>query len=233
MKRTLFVVEGQTEQIFLLRFIEMLIAVGTFRVKLQKHQAGEILEISERGVPEDAATHLIYILNVQGDDSVNSYINENIQVMKSKGYSAVFGLRDLYTGSKSKAKVNPATIDSWTQELSTENNVEVQITVAIEEVEAWFLSVPTFLLSYSHQLIIERVNDILGFNLSTCQVEALKHPSKLIDKILQTVNERYRKRLDDSYKIADALDYGTLYLEKIHNLPSLARLACQLDHALP
>lgn len=233
MKQTLFVVEGQTEQVFVHKFIENMISVAQVHVSLIKLHGGNIYEMSARGHPLVGSTHVIRILNVEGDDRVNSYINDNLHAIKKKGYDAVYGLRDLYTGSVAKPKVNPAWLDDWANGLEQDFDIVVKIIVAIEEVEAWFLSVPSFFLAYSSTLTIEKITSIIGYDLSTYDVEKIAHPAQVIDNILKDVGKRYRKKLDDTHTITEALDYETLYLEKSTKLTALGRFTSHLTDALP
>lgn len=232
MKWTVFLVEGQTEQVFLQWFVEKLVSLQRYHLELQKLSAGNLLRVSSRGVPQEQCSNLVQIVNVQGDDTVNSYIAESMDRFKSRGVHAVYGLRDQFTGSNSKAKVDIDRVDQWTQALTSEVGVEVQITIAIEEVEAWFLSVPSFFVSYDRSLTSEVVNQIAGVDLDVDDVQKIEHPSALIRKILQSVGQDYRKRLDDSHKIASTLDYDKLYLEKSAQFPPLGRLVSQLSNAL-
>lgn len=233
MKRTLFLVEGQTEQIFLANFAQQLCAIGKYVIFFEKYHAGQIIKIATRGVPEEDATHCIQIMNMQGDDSVNTYIRDNLPAIKAKGVDFVFGLRDRYTGTKQKGKINPRRIDEWTDQLSREQGLTVEITIAIEEIEAWFLSVPGFFLKYHEKLDLGTIENIVGFKLEQCDVEKIDHPASLIDLVLKSVELSYRKRAADSHRIAAGLDYASLYLEKAENIAPLGRLVRQLSQSLP
>lgn len=232
-RSTLFVVEGQTEQVFLLKFIEQLVAIGSCHVKLQKLHAGQIFELAPRGTPLADATHLIQILNVENDEKVNSYIADNIDAIKEKGFHAVFGLRDRYTGSTTRPVVDVPSIDAWAAEMSGTYAMDVAVTVAIEEIEAWFLSVPSFLEKIHRRLNLNEVNRVLGFDLGSRDVETIDHPSLLIDKSLASVGLGYKKKLADACKIAEYLDYSTLYFDRAPHIASLGRLVNQLDASLP
>lgn len=231
MKKIAFVVEGQTEQIFILKFIEHMVALQPCNIELLKYHANRIIKISSRGPGEDA-THQIQLINVENDELVLSYIQDNLEAFKDKGFSAVYGLRDRYTGDKKKTPVNPGSVDRMTQFLQKKFDLSVEVTVAIEEVEAWFLTVPDFFLHFNNRLTLDEVNTILGMDLTNTQVEQLSHPAMLIDKVLQSVGLAYKKKLGDSYKIAERLDYSTLYLEKIDTVPALNRFVGHLTSAL-
>lgn len=233
MKWTVFLVEGQTEQVFLQKFIEKLVVLGGLSIQLKKLHAGQLIHVSNRGPSPEDCTHLVQIINVQGDDTVNSYISENLHNFKKKGVHAIYGLRDRFTGSAAKKKIEPVAVDEWTARQSIDFNLDVQVTIALEEVEAWFLSVPCFFHNYHPSLTMAAVNAAADMDLAQVDVEAIVHPSALLRKILQTVGLDYKKRLGDSHKIAAGLDYDLLYLEKSRQLQPLGRLVDQLTRALP
>ncbi len=232
MRKTLFVVEGQTEQVFILHFLQSLVAIKNFHVSLRKYHNREILEIENRGPAPQDTSHYIQILNVEGDEMVNSFINDNISNIQSKGYVAVFGLRDKFSRSRTKKAVDPTLIDTWTTSLSELHGIAVEITVAVEEVEAWFLAEYTLFEKIHPSLSHEKIREITGLEFSKCDVQAIEHPAEIIDKIYASVGMRYKKRIGDSYKIATAINYDELYLSLPGRLPPLKRLAAHLDHAL-
>ena len=231
MKKVAFVVEGQTEQVFVSEFIGQLVRVQPCHIALKKYQSQDILTVTKRGVPEEDATHIIWIINVQGDDTTISFIEENISAFKSKGFGNIYGLRDHYSGNKQP--INPEAVDKRTNLLTSQHGVAIEVTVAIEEIEAWFLSVPSFFQKYDPSLTEAKVQEILGVDPTTAQVESIPHPAAAIDRVLTTVGLRYRKRLGDSYKISKELDYMTLYLDRTQKLQSLGRFVGHLTSALP
>ena len=231
MRKAVFIVEGQTEQVFVLNFLLQLCAIQALHVDLYKLHKG-LVKVSWRGCPADLATHSIHIVNVENDEKVLSYIQENLDSFKRSGFSSVFGLRDRYSGDSQKKPVNPLLIDGLTERLSNDYGLDIQVTVALEEIEAWFLAVPDFFLKYDLRLTEDAIAEQLGYRLSEVDVESLAHPSSLINKLLMTVGKRYRKRLDDSHKIADALDYQSLYLDKSESINALGRFVKQMNLAL-
>lgn len=233
MHKTLFIVEGQTEQVFVAKFVEHLVALAQYRLTLVKLHGGDLIEVGERGVPADDATHHIHIINVGNDEKVNSFIAENIEQFKRKGFHAVFGLRDRFTGSNAKSPINPDAVDLFAQKLEQESQLRIGITIAIEELEAWFLLVPDFFKYYSAALTNEKITSVLGVDLDAIDVETIAHPAQAISKVLQSVGCVYKKRLDDSHKIAEAIDYGALYLDKTLVNQTLKKFVTHLESALP
>ena len=54
----------------------------------------------------------------------------------------------------------------------------------------------------------------------------------MIKKILRSVDLDYRKRSDESHKIASHLDYEKLYLEKTAIIKPLKRVVNNLDYSI-
>ena len=72
MKKAIIVVEGQTEQIFVEKFITKLVATQPIHLELRQLVGGSLLMLSPRGVPLEHASHHIRIIDVSNDEKVNS-----------------------------------------------------------------------------------------------------------------------------------------------------------------
>jgi hypothetical protein len=233
MKKTIFVVEGQTEQVFLINFLEQLVALLPCHIQRQELRGGVLYDLTPRGTaPPDQCSHHIRIIDAGGDEKVNSFIEENLSNFKGKGYQTVCGLRDQYTGDKNKAMVNVDALGTIVKSWSDEHEMLVDIIVAVQETEAWFFCVPEFFSKYDPSLTIAAVNGILGINLPGDAVESIKHPSAAITKVLATVGVEYKKRAAHSHQIIDRLDMAALYLDKAPQVPALGRLVDALENAV-
>lgn len=232
MKKTVFVVEGQTERIFVEKFIEVVAGTLAYSVTSDEHHGDSLVQIFSRSnVPVGQADYAIRIIDVGNDDKVRSYIDdENIEIFKEKGFQGVYGLRDKYTGNS--REVNLDFNSNKDRELNAKWGLNVEVVVAIQEVEAWFLSVPEFFSAYDNSLIIKRINDILGYDISIKQIESICHPAQEINKVLTTVGKKYKKKEKDALKIAHNLNYQTLYLEKSLVIPALGRFCALMDSSL-
>lgn len=232
MRKSLIVVEGQTEQIFVQTFIEKLVALQAYHIERLQLHGGQEIKLSPRGTDVESCTHLIRILDAANDEKVNSYILDNLDNIKSKGFELVCGLRDSYTGNKNKSKINVEALSESFKTISSKVGINIDIVVAVEEIEAWFLAVPDFFAKYDESLTIQRINQIIGYDISTADIENIEHPSATINKVLETVGRSYKKRLGDCYKIASHLDYDTLYLEKSPIISSLSKFVNMLNECL-
>lgn len=234
-RKTLIVVEGQTEQIFVLKFLENLSSYQHLQIQLRELKGGGV-EIKTgngtRGANIEDAKHIIKILNAANDDTVQTYINENLEYFKSQGFGIIYGLRDRYRGNNNKPPLNIEKIEAYYKELEVEHAMTIEMVIAVEEIEAWFLTVPEFFLEYHPSLSLDRINEIFGSDLINTPVETIRHPAAAIGKVLEAVGITYKKRLGDAHKITNILNYNELYLEKIKTNASLNKFVNALNNAL-
>lgn len=231
--KTIFVVEGQTERIFIENFINQLVSGTPLAITIQQLHGGNLITIREPIDEKHSATHKIQIIDVGGDDVVNSFISDNLTNFRKRGWEAVYGLRDRFTGDTKKIPVDQARVDTACKTMSTTSGLSVDITVAEQEVEAWFISVPAFFQTYHKELTKEEVVKIMSADYSKLPVESIPHPSALIKKVLATRQLNYRKRTHDAHKIASCLDYSDLYLTQRNRISALDRFITNLESALP
>ena len=232
MKKAIIVVEGQTEQIFTHTLIQKLVSLQPYHIHLQKLHGGLEIEIGPRGTSIEHATHYIRIINVEGDDQVNTYIEDRLIAFKNRDFKTIYGLRDRFTGDKQKTKLSTELINNRCKELEAEHGITIEVIVAIEEIEAWFMSVPNFFINYDDSLTLAKINEILGYDLSTTHVESLPHPSQTIHQILSSVNKTYKKRSAEVHKIVSVLDFDSLYLEKTNSIQPLKKFVAALENCL-
>ena len=233
MKKTIFVVEGQTEQIFLIQFLEQLVALLPCHIQRQQLRGGVLYDLTPRdNAQPDQCSHHIRIIDAGNDEKVNSFIEENLLNFKGKGYETVYGLRDQCSGDKNKTKVDVAALAKLTKGWGEKLKIVTEIVVAVEEVEAWFFCVPEFFATYHPSLTIEAVNGLLHINLPGDPVESIRHPSAAIAKVLATVGHVYKKRAADAHQIVNRLDFTALYYDKSANVAALGQLVSALDNAV-
>jgi hypothetical protein len=232
MRKSIIVVEGQTELVFTEKFITQLVALQPVHIERQRLHSNSIIKLSPRGAPLDDCTHIIRIIDATNDEKVNSYIEDNIVLWKDKGFELIYGLRDKFTRNPKKPELNINAISERCKFLESSYEITIDIIVAEVEIEAWFLSVPSFFTSIDEILSLEKIEEITGFDFSTIAVESLPHPSAIINNIFEAVGMSYKKRLADTCRIAELLDYETLYLEKTNEITALKRFANAIDNCL-
>jgi hypothetical protein len=232
MKKSVFVVEGQTERIFIEKLIEVVAGGLDYSVTSFEHHGDSFIQLLSRGTAtEEQAKFVIRIIDVGNDERVRSYVDdENIATFKEKGFLGVYGLRDKYTGNS--REVNLDFNVARDKELSEKWELDIAVVVAVQEVEAWFLSVPSFFAAYDNSLKIEKISSILGYDIAAIQVELIPHPAQTISKVLNTVGKQYKKKEKDVFKIIHNIDYETLYVHKSQVIPALGIFCSLIDSAL-
>src|SRR6266571_800188 len=218
MTRAVIVVEGKSEFIFVQTFIQQL--AGTLKYSLTLFTLRDrVIAEGTRGYPEEEASFRIQLINVEGE-RVRSYIEDNLAALKQKGMVCILGLHDRYTGSKRKAPPNVSANEARDTRLSAQWGLLISVTIACQEVEAWFLGAPSFFLAFHNSLDLDTINDVLGYQLTTCDLETIPHPAAEIDKALRSVGMSYTKKTAEIYRLVTNLDIEELYLTQRTRIPS-------------
>lgn len=208
MNKIVFFVEGQTEQIFLDRFLQEYLSIGNFNYTPRAlHQKNIIRVQFDRTFPD--AKFDITIINIGNDEKVLSFMLEFEKANREKEeFSHFIGLRDLFPKQKSDAvKI----VDGANRLFSDLPNTEkIKLFLAVMEIEAWFFIDADFFKDVDPVLTTDYINEKLAIDLTSVHPESHAHPSALIDKIYQFANLRYHKREKQSYKIAHTINYNKL-----------------------
>ena len=234
MKKTLFVVEGQTELIFVQRFLqEVLSYTLNYEINMRQLKGGR-LQLTGRDIKngnQDGSPDIsILIVDVQGDDQVRTYMGNYLERNVGK-IDGIFGLRDKYTGDRKKKPLDVEKNKQLDIETSARSGLRFSMTIAVEEIEAWFLSQPQIFKKIHDDLSESKVFEVLKFDPSNVDVETIDHPAGKIDKVLKEVGLRYKKNEDQAHKIAGNLMMDDLYVEKSSKISSLRSFVDNVDFA--
>ncbi|MBF0607003.1 MAG: DUF4276 family protein [Candidatus Magnetobacterium sp. LHC-1] len=203
-----FFVEGQTERIFVEKFLDEYISLNKCELIVQKYIGNNksVKRIFEKKNPY--AKFYVLIHEVGNDEKVNITIRENAEVMiKSSDYSYIIGLRDLYPKSRQERdrviKAFYKLFDKF------DYSHKIKYILAIMEIEAWFLLDKDFFTKMTDNP--QEVTKILDKK----NTEEYNHPAKVIDKIYRLLGKEYNKHEDDSYNITYNLDYNFLCSDEV------------------
>ena len=211
MDKVAIFVEGQTELIFVDRLLRGLAegsglviehaeatggGSGARRVRIFKHVALN---------PQ----HRIYVLivNCCGDGNVKSDIRDRYYGLVQSGYSAIFGLRDVY-GMFTYQQI-PKLRAFLCLDLPTDP-IKVHLTLAIMEIEAWFLAEYTHFAKLNQNLTPQFIRKRLGFDPATDNLELRVHPTDDLDRIYRLCGHVYSKHRKHVQRTIDLLDYNFL-----------------------
>lgn len=127
-------------------------------------------------------------------------------------YFHIFGIRDLFPNSKNQLELINNSINTVFQNDVIVKNIS--LIIAIMEIETWFLANHTFFIKINPALTSEKINETLGINIESDDLESYKHPAKMIDEVLKIIGKAYRKKESDAYSICSHLDYEELCANK-------------------
>jgi hypothetical protein len=209
MNKIAIFVEGQTELIFADRLVRELAhgsglaiehaeaiggASGARRVRVFKHAA----QIDCRRI-------YLLIVNCCGDANVKSDIRDRYQGLVQEGYTAIFGLRDVY-GTFTHQQV-PKLRAFLNLNIPTEP-IAVHLILAIMEIEAWFLAEYTHFMKIDDTLTPDLIRRRVGFDPERDNLELRQHPSEDLNRVYRLTGHVYTKRRKHVQRTVDLLDYN-------------------------
>jgi len=228
MKKLAIFVEGQTEQIFIDRFLREFIANSTLSIESVEASGGKKCPRFTEIIASDTVTpdtkYYVLIFNSCTDNRVISDIRERYNDLKENGYSSFIGLRDLYPDYLYSEK-DEAVEDSQLVLGNFENTTLIYATM---EIETWFIAELNHYPNIDTNLTLTKIKDELSLDLENItNIECfMVEPAKKLHQIYQLVNLNYTKNSDMTI---DSLDYENLYCEIPNKIPSLNQLITELD----
>lgn len=232
MKKIGIFVEGQSERIFVLKFlIEYLGGEHNFSRREIKWQNKNRIElITSRDYPLAKIYFLIFdcagdgnVLPALYERSENMIINEN--------FSFIIALQDLYDKPLDKKEL---IIDYFKKRIEDFSyKAKLKFVLAVMELEAWFLTDPDVFSKISSKLTPKYLQDLIKINLFEINPETLPHPSATINKIYNSLNRSYSKSEDEAYEIIHKLDFDIICSdETLIKVKSLKYFIDKIDESL-
>jgi len=204
-------VEGQTERIFLEKFLEEYFNPAEFVVESCRLIGNKISVIRTRKIYSGIQVYFL-IYDVGNDERVASALLERAENMiNNKGYNHLLALRDLYPKHiQEKNRV----VNAMQREFNKYSySNKLKLILAIMEIEAWFLADYNLFSRMNSQLTPEYIQEETSYDLVNDNPESYYHPSKVVDDIYKLIGQRYKKRKKQSYKITHNIDYNFLFLD--------------------
>lgn len=224
MNKYAFFVEGQTERIFLEKFIAEYFTFPAAVSESKKIVGDNIVSIRINSHSKNTGLYFL-IYDVGNDERVATQMIEKVRNMvETQNYKMIFGLRDLYPNPRNKKSEIVKQINNEFEKTGFMNNLK--IVIAVMEIESWFLSDCDVFSKINNVLTTDNIFAQLELNLQDSNPEDFDKPSNIIDKILRLIGDRYEKTESDSYKIISRLDFCKLCLDenvltKVHSLKYL------------
>jgi hypothetical protein len=214
MNKVAIFVEGQSELIFVRRFLPLVLGWDKISFECLELYASRMKPVPYKHPNKNAETHF-WILNVRNDEGVLSTIKGREKGLIQQGYDKIIALRDMYSEKYCKRSpreinknVTRAFIEKAHKEIAKMSEpARIKMHFAIMELEAWFLGMYNIFERLNSALNINYIKKKLGFDLSTIdpQIEFFK-PADIVDKVLQLVNSQYKKSEHDIESICSKID---------------------------
>jgi hypothetical protein len=226
-------VEGQTEQIFVERLFQEIAGYKKISIETYKFQGGKanrIIQPHKLSTIKDAP-FFVLLYDCGCDAHVVSDIGKQHESLTNKGYEKILGLRDLYPKSLSEKGQVEGGIKGWLK-LVQPMGIPIYITLAVMEIEAWFLAEWHYFDKLDNRLNPDFILLKLGLDLRNIDVEQRLHPSQDLDEIYRLVNRKYDKSEITSQEIINNLDYEFLYVDLVKSVNQLKRFIDEIDSFL-
>lgn len=240
MKKIAFYVEGQTEQFFINKLLIEIAGYKNIEIELEQFQGskkGQNKSIYPKTSSQSVnPKHYALIVDCVGDQSVKSRIMEEYQSLLAQGYTEIVGLLDLYPRpnlAKFENELIHGTVKRGRQ-VTLPLPLNTSIIVAVNEVEAWFLSECTHFACIDQHLTNSFIISKVGFDPCTDDMTLRFHPAQDLHDIYQLANKAYmdskgnkpRNRVE---RTVECLDYANIYINLTNKITKLRELISKID----
>jgi hypothetical protein len=234
MRKIAIFVEGQTEMLFVDRLIEEVADESGLAIEHAEATGGAShgrkWKLLKQQTLQPHLEYYVLIVNCGGDSKVKSDILERYYSLRQSGYSAIFGLRDVY------GQFRYEDVARLRRELHSglpHADPRVELLLAIMEIEAWLLGEYTHFARVNPGLTIDRIREKLNLDLLRDDLERRWHPAEDLDRIYQLAGLRYSKQRGSVERTLGLLDFHFFISSVTKRFPDAARLVGLLKRELP
>ena len=229
LKMAIFV-EGQTEALFVHRLINEITTRHDIKITMANAKMPLVIEVGSGSDPDAYSAH-ISIKDYGGDGNVATQVRDNYNLLVSKGFSKIVGLRDIYPHDTQHIDILRGKDRRSLNYRIPTHPVEVQWVFSIRETEAWFLGDTGHFLRMDSRLTPDAILTETGYDLSATQPHTVPNPADLLSRIYRLAGKQYRKSRDQVNDVLNTLDFAQLYLNA-RRFPELHHLTDLLDALL-
>lgn len=209
-------VEGQTERIFVVKFLsEYLNGEHNFsRLELKRLGDDDEIILTQRRYPNAKYYFLIY--DASGDGKVFSALKDRAENMiVQEGYKYLIALRDLYPLPRGKKQETIKKFENLFSSYVFKD--KIKLALSIMEIEAWFLADYNLFKKINVIASSNHINKQLAIDLVNKNPESFPHPAAIIGKIYNLFGQKYKKREKQAYQLAYKIDYKFLLSKSVLN----------------
>lgn len=224
MKKMAVFVEGQTERLFIIRFIELVAQKDKIEIESCKvTENGRLTSLVGRSkhVRRD---YYFLVVDCGSDSRVASDVRDNYESLVAAKFTSIVGIRDVYPslygdiaairkGMFFKQKTKP---------------FAPKFLLSIMEIEAWFLAEHTHLLKLDQSLTPARIATDQGFNPSVDDMSRRPHPAEDLGRIYAMAGHAYGKNKRAIQRTVGHLDCESMYLAA-DRMPELNLFVQEVD----
>ena len=237
MKKIAFYVEGQTELVFINKLLIEIAGQKNIQIKLQQFQGNGRPPINiypRTSAQSQNPKHFAYVFDCKGEGGVATRILQDYSNLMAQGYCEVIGLRDLFPLTLSELSrlqqgLNNGIMRNGRQ-ITLPLPTNSSITVAVREVEDWFLAECNHYAcidaNLTHAFIVAKA----GFDPCIDDL-TIRNGSAADDlkTIYQLVGKSWTKTFEQVDRTIECLDYANLYLNIRYKFAALDELMTKID----
>lgn len=223
MKKLAIFVEGQTETIFVRKLLEEVAGSHNIVIvenKITGKQNSRITTLQMSDLITHETKYYVLLYDSGGEGSVVSDIRDQYSSLTRSGYDQIIGLRDVYP----LPFAQKSSLENGLNAVLPRGMLPAHVVLAVMEIEAWFLAEWHHFSKISEDLNIALIEEALGFNPKTDDMEMRHHPAEDLHQIYKLIGRSYKKRKKQVNAIVSSLDYEFLYLELADRVPSFGKL---------
>lgn len=229
MKKLAIFVEGQTEQLFIEKYVLALVQkqhliIEKYELVGGKTSPRQMVQI-QAATPASEARFYVLIANCRTDGRVISDIRDRYENLVCAKYAAIIAVRDVYP----IPKADLAKLRNGLEATLPKNPVPVTVVLGVMEIESWFLAEYTHFPKIHTSLDAAGIAKSFGFDPAKDDMQHRPNPADDLHKIYSQVGFAYRKTRAQINRTLNALDFGKLYLELPPKFADLAKLNHAFD----
>ncbi|MFC2089426.1 DUF4276 family protein [Bacteroidota bacterium] len=230
MRRIAIFVEGLTEQILVRRMLESVLQRNNIAIQTVKitggHHSRMSFTVMQAAEVQRRTEYYVLIYDCGGETNVKGYMLTQRKSLVERGYTCILGLRDVYPNFTHEEV--PQLRKGLNYQMPQKGAV-TRIHLAIMETEAWFLGEYRHFSKVSPRLTPGFIEQRLGFNPKTENMELRNTPAEDLKHIYRLVDREYTKKRKKLNSIVEKLDFHYFTHGLAHKMQSLGDFVRQLE----
>lgn len=209
-------VEGQTERIFVVKFLEEYLGgeQNFSRIEIENHGKRGTRVLTRRNYPD--SVYYILIFDSMGDGNVIPALLDRAENMiNNEDYSFLIAIQDMYDRPRNTKQVVINSVNRLYGKTLFPD--KLKFVLSIMEIESWFIADYNIFSRINNLLSPEYILNNLHYNIKEINPEDYDHPSTVIDKIFRLIGQRYDKNKSQTHHIVNYIDFDFLYSDEILN----------------